>query len=518
MTQPPGPSPARHLATMRHPVHPAGLATIIERRPRRPIPTPVPQGPLPRYGFVIAVVVAHEAEHRLATTLESLDTQTRRPDAVVVVADRCTDATVVTALVHGATVVETSDNPHGWAGGLNLALREVLALVDDDDAVLIVSDHAVVAPRFVAAGLAELWAPTPTEPSRRLRGSRRPPGLVVSTPAVAGRPASRARRPGGVLRPLIGAGWPARHSLGSADATMALAGALRDVAASRVTTTHDPAPPDVFDVTSPSPTAELTVMLDALGYRVMQPDRCLTTTSSATAPGSDEFFAAARDTQHALLAAAGRPSATRRVRCWARTQGAPLLTVAFPIVASATLAAVLATGGPALPLAVAVGLAALACTGERAWAARHVGRHLGAELARGLARATAGAAGVVVGTWGWLADLRLRRKVWRHPVSARVLARRRGPFDSLRDVSLVRVGGSAIAIERSGSAPDVLVERWRRRALAASAGGLALVVTIVLPLTLPVPSAVAVALWATGTTVVSVVRIGRSVRGRRSSG
>jgi len=501
---------------MRQPLHPGGLATIIERRPRRPLPSSIPQGPLPRYGFVIAVVVAHNAEHRLAGTLESLDTQTRRPDAIVVVADRCIDATVVTALLHGATVVETTDNPHGWAGALNLALREVLALVDDDDAVLIVSDHAIASPRFVAAGLAELWAATPTGPTRRLRRSSRPPGLVVSTTATADARATSTRRPGEMLAPVIGTGWPIRCSTGAADATMALAGALREVAATRVAATDVAVPLDVFDVTSPAPTAELTVALDALGYRVTHPERCLTTRTTATAPDSGEVFSRNRGAQHALLAATSHRSGGRRARRWLATKGAPLLEATAPLVATATLAGLLVGGGPALPLAAALGLAALAWSGERLWAARHAGRHLGAELARGLARSAAAAAGVAAGTWNWLADLRLRRQVWRHPASARVIARRRAPFEAVRDVSLVRVGGAAIAIERSSPAPDVVAERWRRRALAATVGALALVVTVGVPLALPIPFAMAVGVWALSIAVASALRIGRSLGRRRS--
>lgn len=518
MTQPHGPSRARQLATMRQPIHPDGLATIIERRPRRPLPTPVRQGPLPRYGFVIAVVAAHDAEHRLAATLESLDAQTRRPDAVIVVADRCNDATVVTALVHGATVVETKDNPHGRAGALNLALREVLALVDDDDAVLMVGDGVVVAPRFVASGLAELWAATPTPPRRRWRRAPRTPGIILSTTAAAPRRSGRTPQPGGVLRPVVGNGWPGRRSTRGTDATLSLAGALRGVAATRQARVQDPANADVLDVTSPCPTTELAIALDALGYGVLSPERCLTTTATATTPHPSHVLDEVRRTQHATLTAVGRRGALRRTRRAMFAQGALVFEIAAPVVAAVTVLAALATGGPALPLTAVLGVAALAWAGERAWAVRHAGRQLGSELGRGLARSAAAATGAVAGTWRWLAALRLRRNVWRHPTSARVLARRRPPFGSPGDVALVRVGGAAIAIERSGPAPDVVAERWRQRALAASAGALALVVMIGLPLALPVPFSVVVGVWALSTAGVSVVRFGRTVGRRRSGG
>ena len=71
--------------------------------------------------------------------------------------------------------------------------------------------------------------------------------------------------------------------------------------------------------------------------------------------------------------------------------------------------------------------------------------------------------------------------------------------------------GAAIAIERSGPAPDVVAERWRRRALAVCAGALALVAVVGLPLALPVPTSIAVLAWAALLSAVSASRLLRAM-------
>lgn len=107
--------------------------------------------------FVIAVIPAHNEEHGLARTLRSLANQTRPVDAVIVVADNCTDATVAIALATGASVVETVDNSARKAGALNFALAEVLPLLDPTDAVLLMDADTQLSDGFVAAATTRLW-------------------------------------------------------------------------------------------------------------------------------------------------------------------------------------------------------------------------------------------------------------------------------------------------------------------------------------------------------------------------
>ena len=57
-------------------------------------PTAMPDLELPVYGFVLVVIPAHNEGERITATLQSLREQTRHADAIIVVADNCSDDTV----------------------------------------------------------------------------------------------------------------------------------------------------------------------------------------------------------------------------------------------------------------------------------------------------------------------------------------------------------------------------------------------------------------------------------------
>ena len=63
-----------------------------------------------QHARLVALIAAHNEEHRIAAALESLASQTRKPDEVIVVADRCTDRTADIAVSHGAKVFQTFGN------------------------------------------------------------------------------------------------------------------------------------------------------------------------------------------------------------------------------------------------------------------------------------------------------------------------------------------------------------------------------------------------------------------------
>ena len=88
---------------------------------------------LPFYGFLVVIIPAHNEGQRIARTLESLRQQTRQADAVIVVADNCTDDTIQVALAEGVTVVETVGNFDRKAGALNQTLNSILPKLDGDD-------------------------------------------------------------------------------------------------------------------------------------------------------------------------------------------------------------------------------------------------------------------------------------------------------------------------------------------------------------------------------------------------
>jgi biofilm PGA synthesis N-glycosyltransferase PgaC len=86
---------------------------------------------------VTVLIPAHNEELLLPGTLESLFSQSRPPERVIVVADNCTDATVQIAREHGVDVFEPVDNAQKKAGALNQALRHVLPGQGLNDVVMV---------------------------------------------------------------------------------------------------------------------------------------------------------------------------------------------------------------------------------------------------------------------------------------------------------------------------------------------------------------------------------------------
>ena len=114
--------------------------------------------PLPHYGFVVVLIPAHNEENRIVSTLLSLREQTRHVDAVIVVADNCTDNTVAVALAEGVTVISTENNKQRKAGALNQALDAILPKLHEDDIVLLMDADTRLGSNFVASVTQTLWS------------------------------------------------------------------------------------------------------------------------------------------------------------------------------------------------------------------------------------------------------------------------------------------------------------------------------------------------------------------------
>lgn len=99
---------------------------------------------------IIVLIPAHDEEYAIGAALRSLQNQSRRPDAVIVVCDNCTDDTAGVAAAYGATTFVTEGNSHKKAGALNQALGRVLTDLDDQDAVLVLDADCALDPEFVA--------------------------------------------------------------------------------------------------------------------------------------------------------------------------------------------------------------------------------------------------------------------------------------------------------------------------------------------------------------------------------
>ena len=102
------------------------------------------------------LVPAHNESLTIAATLESLWGQSRPPDKVVVIADNCTDDTAEIAQEHMAEVFTTVDNSEKKAGGLNQALSELFADIDDADIAMVMDADSVIVPGFLETAMGRL--------------------------------------------------------------------------------------------------------------------------------------------------------------------------------------------------------------------------------------------------------------------------------------------------------------------------------------------------------------------------
>lgn len=122
----------------------------------RPAPDPAAPTPRHRNSRVVALLPAHNEEESLPATLRSLREQIRRPDEIVVVADRCTDGTAGVALEHGCRVFSTEGNEDKKAGALNQALGAILPSLEEQDYVLVVDADSVLCPTWLTDALSDL--------------------------------------------------------------------------------------------------------------------------------------------------------------------------------------------------------------------------------------------------------------------------------------------------------------------------------------------------------------------------
>ena len=224
--------------------------------------------------FVVAVIPAHNEEDRLERTLRSLSNQTRPVDAVIVVADNCTDSTVSIALASGASVVETVDNTHRKAGALNFVLAEVLPLLDDTDAVLLMDADTQLSDDFIATTTTRLWQEQKGKPVGGVGGIFTADddswGVVrqLQTNEYVRYARHLGRRRG---RALVMTGTGSVFSVAALRAVIAgrLSGRLPDNGRTC----------GVYDTSALTEDNELTLCLKSLGFRTISPKECLVFTA-----------------------------------------------------------------------------------------------------------------------------------------------------------------------------------------------------------------------------------------------
>jgi poly-beta-1,6-N-acetyl-D-glucosamine synthase len=98
---------------------------------------------------VLAVVPAHDEAASITETIQSIYTQTRVPDEIVVVVNNTTDDTAQIARDLGVRVMDVGELPGRKAAALNMALDRYLPLLDDDDLVLSMDGDTVLTENLI---------------------------------------------------------------------------------------------------------------------------------------------------------------------------------------------------------------------------------------------------------------------------------------------------------------------------------------------------------------------------------
>jgi len=215
---------------------------------------------------VLSVVVpAHNESATIASTVESVLSQDRVPDEVVVVCDNCTDDTAEIARRYPVRVVETVGNTAKKAGALNQALPQVMAGLRDDDAVLVMDADSVLAQGFLAEAERRLLDAKVSAVGGTFTGQEGGGFVGMCQRNEYARYARDVTRRSGRVLVLTGT------------ATVFAVGALRDVVRSRARG-RLPGAPEVYDTRVLTEDNELTLALLHLGHRIVSPRGCRLTT------------------------------------------------------------------------------------------------------------------------------------------------------------------------------------------------------------------------------------------------
>lgn len=230
-----------------------------------PAPVFTPGAPTP---LVTVLVPAHNEADGIPAMVDSLLSQTWRPDRILVVADNCDDLTegAVSRLVDDTPVTLnlfiTQRNQHRKAGALNQALRYVLRDAIDDDLLVIMDADSALDRTWLAAALRAMPVGSPIGAvSGMCRGDATRGALATLQRMEYEQIAAHRTRKGGATRMLSGAGSAFRVRT------------LREVADARgreLPGTRG----DVYNSASLTEDHELTLAVRALGYQVTSPDGC----------------------------------------------------------------------------------------------------------------------------------------------------------------------------------------------------------------------------------------------------
>jgi cellulose synthase/poly-beta-1,6-N-acetylglucosamine synthase-like glycosyltransferase len=102
---------------------------------------------------VTVLIPAHNEEALIKATIQSLLTQSRKPDRIIVVADNCTDKTASIAKHLDVEVFETKQNDKKKAGALNQVLSTLLPKLAENDTVMVMDADTVLRQGFLEAAV-----------------------------------------------------------------------------------------------------------------------------------------------------------------------------------------------------------------------------------------------------------------------------------------------------------------------------------------------------------------------------
>ena len=217
-----------------------------------------------RKAIISVLIPAHNEAASIRDTLRSVAGQTQPPDQVFVIADNCTDDTVVLAREAGAEVIETVGNTQKKAGALNQFLERWLPLTADEDVIVVQDADTQLSQRFIETAAAELsnGAGACGGVFYGARGS----GLLGQLQRQEfARYARQLGRNKGKARVLTGTGTAFR------------AGALKHLVAAR-RSGQLPGGAGVYTISSLTEDGEITLALKTLGYECVSPQECSVTT------------------------------------------------------------------------------------------------------------------------------------------------------------------------------------------------------------------------------------------------
>ena len=211
---------------------------------------------------ITVLIPAHNEEQLVGATIDSLMTQDRLPDRVIVVADNCTDGTVAIARQRGVEVIESVDNHDRKAGALNQALATILPSLRENDTVMVMDADTEIRQGFLSAaalfftrdrGLSAIGA--------LFYGEERPGLLALLQRNEYIRYSREIRRRHGRVYVLTGTASIFRST------------ALKTVAAERGNQLPGK-PGDVYDTAALTEDNELTIALKSLGALMRSPEEC----------------------------------------------------------------------------------------------------------------------------------------------------------------------------------------------------------------------------------------------------